>query len=193
MNFIGSLKFCLRVIKIKNIFLTGQIRIGKSTLLNHTLEKINGKIDGFRTLRYYEENELKGFYMKGLCEQNQSKELAFIGHCLGENQLRAVSKTFDTYGVEILNNCLNKKVDLIVMDELGFLERNAKLFQNKVWEALDSNIPVFGVLKQKDTSFLQSIRNRKDVELVLVTLENRNVMFETIMNKVRKAMMIKKV
>ncbi len=149
------------VIKIKNIFLTGRIQVGKSTLINKILAKFWGAFSGFRTLPYYDEyNQLNGFYLETLPQSLMLKELPFIGRRFEDNRWVGFPSVFEKLGTAILNECLIMKPDLFVMDELGFFESDALQFQGKVLEVLDSPIPVLGVLKQADVPFLNNIRKR---------------------------------
>ena len=62
----------------------------------------------------------------------QRTEDSFIGRCINENHWVSIPATFDGYGVKLLTDCVKARPDLIVMDELGFFENNAVLFQEKV-------------------------------------------------------------
>jgi nucleoside-triphosphatase THEP1 len=52
------------------------------------------------------------------------------------------------------------------MDELGRFELEAPLFLAAVTQALDSPVPVVGVLKAESNLFLDGIRARPDVKVV---------------------------
>lgn len=157
---------------INNIFLTGDLQVGKSTIINQAVDSLQINIGGFTTCRYYEQDQLIGFYMASLNSNSKNKEQPFVGYC--NNQSRtAVPDTFDHFGVSILEECLEQKPDLIIMDELGFFETEAYKFQKTVKKCLSSEIPVLGVLKKADTVFLNSIKERKDLILLTTTPDNR--------------------
>ncbi len=63
----------------------------------------------------------------------------------------AVTETFEDLGVRILQDCLKSKPDLIIMDELGILEAEAKTFQDYVRKCLASDIPVLGYQSQAES------------------------------------------
>lgn len=54
------------------------------------------------------------------------------------------------------------------MDELGFLENDAKVFQSAVLCALDGDTPVLAAVKPKDTPFLRAVRGHENAELVFI-------------------------
>ena len=95
---------------------------------------------------------------------------------MDNGSLKGLPAVFDEIGAGILNDCLNSKPDLIVMDELGVFENKAYLFQEKVLDCLNSQIPVIGVIKDKSSPFLDLLRKRDDAIFIRVTKENRNKM-----------------
>jgi nucleoside-triphosphatase len=52
------------------------------------------------------------------------------------------------------------------MDELGRFELGSPAFLAAVGEALDSSVPVVGVLKAESNPFLDSIRARPDTAVI---------------------------
>ncbi|NLN07619.1 MAG: methyltransferase domain-containing protein [Firmicutes bacterium] len=173
---------------VKNIFLTGDLHVGKSTLLKQLVNSLPlSQVAGFRTSRYYQDKKLTGFYLEDICHPAEVREDRFIGRCLGDNSWVALPATFDTYGARILDECLREQPELVIMDELGFFENDAYRFQEKVWAVLDSPLPVLGVLKKKKTGFLDRIRARDDILLFEITRANREMMFGIIFNKLLAA------
>lgn len=158
---------------MKNIFLTGAIHIGKTTALNSFLNSFHGTIGGFKTFPVVQNNEKIGFSMKAINPSDGTMP-AFIAKKNEENNWAAILGTFDDLGVHILKKALDNRVDLIIMDELGFFEENAYLFQKAVYECLDSKIPVLGVIKKANSGFLNKLRERKDLEIIEVNEENRD-------------------
>lgn len=157
----------------KNIFLTGKTKVGKSTLLQNTLAKLEGQFTGFVTVPEMKGKFLSGFLMIPWEHKDRHYAPLYIAKHMPDDRWVAVTESFDISGTEILDNCLNKNPNLIVMDELGFFESNALAFQSKVHQCLDSSIPVLGVIKPIGTPFMNSIRGRKDVFILEVTEENR--------------------
>lgn len=163
-----------------NIFLTGEINIGKTTIIQKFLETYSGSIGGFKTVRIdTDEDEFFGVYLldiksEGECFSKQNK----VGDCFPDKSLISYEEVFETLGVEILT--FVRYPSLIVMDELGKLEENAIKFQKKVHECLDSSTDVLGIIKKKHNDFLDSIRDRDDVTILTVNQENRDAMISKI-------------
>ena len=80
-------------------------------------------------------------------------------------------RVFDTYGAEIL--AASGKRDVVVMDELGFLESDAIEFRQAVMRHISGHIPVLGVIKPVSNEFLDEVRSSPRVEVCEVTVENR--------------------
>lgn len=119
-------------ILIKNIFLTGKVQVGKSTIINKIPVDYSASVSGFKTLRYYEQGELSGFYFNPLLKELVPEEPAFIARRMENDCWTAYPSVFDTLGTSVLNECLMRKPSLCVMDELGFFENSAIQFQRKV-------------------------------------------------------------
>lgn len=164
---------------MKNLFLTGKINVGKTTVLNSILDNKQidiSKISGFLSKAYLVENKVKGFYIEPI---NINIELPpfekrIIGYTPDGSKWIGVSETFESFGVNLLKQCMAKNYNFIIMDELGFFESDASSFQNMVHKILSSEKNVLGVLKPISIPFMNSIRNRKDVVAVEITRDNRN-------------------
>jgi nucleoside-triphosphatase THEP1 len=174
---------------IKNIFLTGDIHVGKSTAILKFLEKYISKsnsIAGFKTKPFYENGYLKGYYIESQVDpiiSNISENMVGINADFGKGKsCYGIQEVFEKKGVEILCESLKIHNSIILMDELGFFEKDALKFKNKVHKTLDSPHKVLGVIKEKTNDFLSSVAAREDVKVIRVTLENR----DTIANEINK-------
>lgn len=155
-----------------NLFLTGPRGIGKTTLLKKIIERLDCSIGGFMT-KPVVTPQGRSFDMTSLFDGSSGNLiLTFDNSSLIR---KGITKTFETSGVDIIIKSLGER-DVIVMDELGFLESEAKHFQNAVIKALNSSKAVIGILKQMDVEFLNAIKNRSDTVVLDVTMENRDNM-----------------
>lgn len=150
----------------EHLFLTGAIQVGKSTLLRRCLSEKDGQIGGFRTVwnnAKHETLHLLPFIGGTCCKEN----------CVAERlsgKLIPQPEIFDRIGPALLR----QPCDILVMDELGFLESKASVFQAAVLSALHGEIPVVGVIQPKHTAFLDTVRLQPNVRIIEVTVENRN-------------------
>lgn len=149
--------------------------MGKTTLINRLLDGLKPCIKaGFRTSGYERHGRLYGYFMQGISTEWEDPVIRCIGRGGVAQAWVPVVSTFEDYGVKILTGALLLKPGIIIMDELGFFENEAYMFQDAVRKVLDSNIPVLGVLRKKSTPFLDSIASRGDVELLTVLPSRRN-------------------
>lgn len=177
---------------MRNVFLTGQVKIGKSTIVNKVLADLSGPVRGFRTLPYYRKRFKEGFVIREInvseLKPRNSYENYLICRRSEKWKMVPLANTFETKGVAILQKSLESSPTLIVMDELGTLESEAINFQEKVLECLAAKIPVLGVIKDKKNPFLDSIREREDVILLNVCEGNRDTLVETVREACKSAL-----
>lgn len=163
---------------MKNLFLTGEIKTGKSTILNRVLQEFEIDAAGFKTPPYLEENRLQGFYLKSLLPKVKPVDTSLIGKKQSDDSWTAVPTTFNTLGVNILEDSLKSEKSVIIMDELGFFETQAVEFQESVFKCLRSAKPVLGVIKPLSSNFLNQVRSETEVEVLEVTVANREEQYQ---------------
>lgn len=178
----------------QHVFLTGEIQVGKSTLINRVLEKIREqtplKLSGFRTIAGNPVVE-DGNYIhmvpadKSILgnedswkKNNRVFERKFEN---GKRHFLVYREVFETLGAELLSNTDS---DLILMDEIGTAEADCDTFHQKILDCLDGAIPVFGVVQIRSGGFLDEIRNHKNVCLVEVTRENRERLVDLLAERI---------
>mgnify|MGYP002764616018 CR=1 FL=1 len=129
-----------------HLFLTGRKGVGKSTLLRAMLE--GKRLGGFFTVR-----------ATGILERPSIHLL----HAAAEE--RPAPENLVCF-------CGERRTDRF--DALGPAEAAAERFQTAVLAALDSHVPVCGVLQQADSAFLRRVAAHPRVRVLTVTEENRN-------------------
>lgn len=153
----------------EHLFLTGEKGVGKSILVQFLLR--GRRPCGFQTRR-----------VTGVLERPSVHLLsASGGQPTAENLLfycgAYTSERFDTLGVAALQD---RSGDVLLMDELGPAESEAKAFTAAVLAALDGDLPVLGVLQRADTDFLRAVAAHPRVRVVTVTRDNRDTLRETL-------------
>ena len=154
---------------MKNIFLTGEKHIGKSTLIQSILNRLNLSVGGYITERVIKNNKTT-YIARSLYNGSESYPIANVNN--SDRTREVFMDSFDIGIVSILEKSLKNR-DVIILDELGFFEDNSKIFKYKIYELLDSNKVILGVIKDCNCEFLNNIRQRDDVLLIKVTKENR--------------------
>jgi Predicted nucleotide kinase len=173
---------------VNNIFLTGEKGVGKSTIINRFAKTLDFLPTGFQTLMCYKDEcgpytlvirpyKVDLEYVKG--SKPEGDDYSIVAFRETQEIFMKVNKdAFDFAGVRILRKSLeNEQARLIIMDELGFMEKDAIMFQAEVFKCLDSEIPVLGVLRAGSIPFLDAISEREDVLVLEVTDKNRDQLF----------------
>ena len=168
----------------KHIVIAGKRQVGKTTLVNRLLEGCSKPLYGFRTASGASVRKgYKSFYIfpAGSAERVESEE-NHIGDGNGVGPV-GYPDAFNDYGVR----CLSAEPGgIIVMDELGFMEKDAEKFCKRVLELLDGDIPVIATAKAgHDIDFLNKILNHPNADVYYITPENRDELYEILKNRLQ--------
>lgn len=164
---------------IKNIFITGEKQIGKSTLVNHLINDMQLQVSGFQTLPYQIENQRMGFYLKGLVATKKYRNNRPISIQTSETSCIPMTDTFESLGVEVLKESLKASTPIVLMDELGRLEQMATTFNKQVGQVLDSKKLVLGVLQQVQVPLIEAIKQRQDTLVLVLNHHNASDVYIT--------------
>jgi nucleoside-triphosphatase len=157
-----------------HIFLTGDIQIGKSTVIRKTLALLQADFGGFCT--YFgpdRENPDRRLYIRDAALPPVYDEDHMIARFYPARPPQVFPEVFDRLGVKFIREGQKSK-RLILMDECGRLERDALAFQNEVLGALDGKTPVLGVVAKSAGDWADRIRRHPKVRLITVDSDNRN-------------------
>jgi nucleoside-triphosphatase len=172
-----------------NIFITGALQTGKSTLLRRVLAELNLAPGGFKTF----DGSLRGGSVKDIYiypADDESGDLSLdqrVGRRLENGACQSFPEVFDNVGSKILRNSQRHKI--IIMDEIGFMESQALLFHQAVMEILAGGHLVLGVLRLMRTPLAEKIKNHPQVRVLTLNYENRDYMFARVLTLVKGEMM----
>ena len=159
-------------------------QVGKTTLVKKILEKKQTNVCGYFTQRYLEladESGLYPIYIHSINEKPILDDNHIIGLC-GNGKHYTNHDVFNSLGVDLITT--NNPNDLIILDEVGFLEMNAEKFKNKIFEILSSDNPVLIMLKQRlDIELLRKIKENENIEFIEMNENNRDEICEYLLNK----------
>jgi nucleoside-triphosphatase len=163
------------------ILITGKPEVGKTTLIQKVLDKLQAPYGGFYTEEIREGGVRVGFRLRTM----EGKE-GIMAHVNSKSPHR-VSKygvevsAFEDIAVPALDRAV--RMQLVVIDELGRMELFSRKFQDKVLEIFDHPIPILAVIQDSRNPFLDGIRGRDDVTIYRVTAENRDGLVGEILKK----------
>jgi len=157
---------------IKNILITGNAGVGKTTLIQSIISKLNVSAGGFYTAEVRDENG-KRWGFKIISLDGQESVLASVEiishHKVGKYGVDVAA--MDRVGVPAVRSALNDS-EIIVIDEIGRMELASKQFRNVIAQALDSPKPVLGTVAIKDTNFARKAKERADTKIIKLTRAN---------------------
>lgn len=168
---------------MKHIIIRGPRGVGKSTLIRRLLEAVGASPAGFITKKAAPGADGVArihIYPAALPEaQRLPAEGNCVGACRSGRMTDRRTEVFDTLGVAYLNDTAGRNV--LVMDELGFMESEALDFQRAVLDALDGALPVLATVKDKDVPFLEAVCAHPNAQVRIITPENRDALFDELL------------
>ena len=134
---------------IKNVFLTGDFGVGKSFMVAQIVKRLGCLYEGLLTKKVMENERTVGFSLSSL--RNDHVHIFAhedFGDSLRYDRFGIRPWVFDTHGVAILQN-IDSETKLIVIDEIGIMEKEAALFINQFLQILDGHLPVLAVIQMR--------------------------------------------
>jgi nucleoside-triphosphatase len=166
---------------IKNIFLTGAPSSGKTTVIKKIIENLNHPANGFYTVEERVDGKRVGFLMKTI----DGKE-GYLAH-------QDIKSDFHIrrYGVSIENiECIAVpsispvENSIIILDEIGKMECFSLAFKQATTNAINASNIVIGTITLGGDDFIREIKERKDLEISEVTIDNRDLLPDIILRKI---------
>ena len=164
----------------KNIFLTGAPSSGKTTVIKKVIARLHSPATGFYTEEERVEGRRVGFVMKTLDGGS-----AYLAHQDIRSDLH-----IRRYGVSIENietiavpSITPRNRHMIILDEIGKMECLSDVFKQAALTALDSPSIVIGTITLGGDKFITRIKNRKDIQILEVTPENRDSLPDLILRR----------
>ncbi len=170
--------------KKKNILISGLPGIGKTTLI----KEICGQIKDYNPIGFYtqeirNEGQRKGFQLMGL-----NGSTSIFAHLLIESPHRVGKYRVDVDALDKFLGSINfssNKSGPIIIDEIGKMECLSKKFEKLIVEILDSENLVIATISHTDGGIKGKIKQRDDVELFKMNLNNRRSMLGDILKIIK--------
>jgi nucleoside-triphosphatase len=157
---------------VKNLLITGNPGVGKTTVLVWLAEYLaEYHPAGFITREIREEGVRKGFLLVSCSGQKR-----VLSHVDISGPVRVGKYKIDIDGFEQFlkdTRVSEEGTGLVMIDEIGKMECFSPLFRDSVLRLLDADQPFIATIGKKGTPFMEGIKKRPDVNLVEVTLQNR--------------------
>ena len=172
-----------------HIFLTGDVQVGKSTIIKKTLAALKLRdIGGFRSVSVPDlpDGAMSVYLIPAGDEHPMMGNWNRVGIRKGCGRgIGKFPEAFERAGVQVLKGA--EGMPLILMDEVGRMESAAAQFSERILELLDGSAPILGVVQKiADTKLTNAIRQHPNVRVLTVTKENREKLAEEVLRLVSK-------
>ena len=159
-----------------NIIMTGDVHVGKSTLLQKALALLDEDYCGIFCRPVFENGERVGY---GLTRTDGSEPDVFAHRDFQSDlslgpfkcNLRPFARAA-TY----LQHCLSEGAHLVVIDEIGVIEKSASAYVEAVIKILDSPVSALFVVQRRAAYFWEMLASRKNWRLYEAALQNRDAL-----------------
>lgn len=167
-----------------NIMLTGYPRVGKTTAIMKFLEKTKKKCAGFYTEEIKSKNgRREGFKIVGISTGKEGT----LAH-INVESFRKVGKYFvDFEGFEAValpEMEMEKKVDVVIIDEIGKMELFSSKFKFQLMHNLNLGNVLATITKKGGGNYVELLKKRVDIELIEITRQNRDEVVKELLERI---------
>ena len=164
-----------------NRLVTGRPRVGKSTVLERSVDRLKShglRPGGVRAPERRQEGERVGFTLEDVMT-GESVVMAHVERSDGPavGKYRVDVGAVDRLSREAFDRAFDT-ADLFVVDEIAPMEGHSGAFVEAVMRALDSSRPLLGAVHRSTTGFAGAVKARGDTEVTTITRDNRDALPE---------------
>ncbi len=167
---------------MKNILITGSRGSGKTTAVQRALQALALQPCGFQTLPYTIAGQVRGHYFHSILPVEGVENDLPITVRTGAQSCIPIAQTFDILGIPCMKQALACDYPLMLLDEIGRIERHTSAYIATIQQALDSPKTVVAVLKKEPIPFLEQIKSRDDVQVFDLDIMGRDAAYRAILH-----------
>jgi nucleoside-triphosphatase len=157
----------------RNILITGDPGVGKTTLIRKAVERSQLDAGGFYTQELREGGRRVGFELRTLAGEKGILAHVDIRSPFRVGKYGVELRSLEELGVVAIRRAIRAR-SLIAIDEIGRMELYSTMFRQCVLDALDSSCPLLATVGPQPIPFLQTVKSRSDVLVIQLTLHNRS-------------------
>ena len=183
----------------QHTLIVGGQGVGKSTLIRRVLEALDVPVCGYITRKepHLRDPELGDpIYIYEADQPQIQTDENVVGHCLDQRPV-VYQEAFDRFAEKLqalskedMATDENEKASLLLMDEVGIMECQSPDFCQAVLDLLEGERPILAAVKYKDRPYLNQIRGHERCRCFTITEENREELFEEVLQFVRQQLEI---
>jgi nucleoside-triphosphatase len=168
-----------------NLLVTGPPRVGKTTLIRRLAEELKGHHPvGFYTAEIREGGNRVGFELVSF-----SGKRGILSHTGIKSPYRVGKYHVDLEGFDRFLDLIpfsSPDTRFIIIDEIGKMECFSRKFCHIIEHVLDSNVPCVATIAQKGTPFIEEIKRREDVRILVLSRENREILHSRVYSGLKR-------
>jgi molybdenum cofactor cytidylyltransferase len=147
----------------KHLLITGSKKSGKTTIRNEIVRDQN-LFGGIETFAIRDEHIIpKQIILRDIKYPKISGMIAKRNEA--GNSLIPIPETFEELGSDILNRYNSSEVETMIIDEIGFLERNCPTYQKELMYSLE-NKKVIATVRKELNAFTRKLIQHPDIYLI---------------------------
>ncbi len=166
----------------RTLLLTGRPGIGKTTVIREVADRLRDRAGGFYTEEIRDQRgRRRGFRLVTL-----GGDEAVMAHTdLRREGRPAVGRygvdlaAIDGVGVAALRRAVAADL-VVIVDEVGKMELFSEAFRRSVPQAVEGSNPVLGTVMRGTHPWVDELRRRPEVEVLVITGENRDGMADRV-------------
>lgn len=167
----------------KHIIIIGERQVGKSTLVRKLMAWLEtqgvstcGVITQGSELR---ENGMRYIYLYDLASPEREQTEDYWVAEVGKGKKTVNRDGFAVRAVSYLDKATAE--DVVILDELGFIETEIEEFTSKIMQLLNGDIPTIIVTKKvARSSFVDELKQCETANIFYIDEENRDELFEEV-------------
>ncbi|HEX78001.1 MAG TPA: NTPase [Dehalococcoidia bacterium] len=161
------------------LLLSGGPGVGKTTIIKEAVAHVGGAAGGFYTEEIREQGVRQGFRLVTLAGEVATLAHISIGGAYRVSRYGVDVEGLERVGVTALREAIRSS-ELVVVDEIGKMELFSSAFREAVLEALEGGKRLLGTIMSKPHPWADRLKRRPEVEVVMVTRENRGRVLESV-------------
>ena len=170
-----------------HILIVAHSGTGKGSLMKRIISCIGRSVRGYETVKedtLAEDGRGSPIYIYeyGKPRIRSSENLA--GYCLNHHAV-TFPEAFDRFAPKL--RAPVPANHLLVLDEIGPMESKSPVFCEAVLKLLDGEVPVLAAVRDKDTAFLNTVRNHPNVKCFRLTADNRDEIYKEAIRALKEA------
>jgi nucleoside-triphosphatase len=158
-----------------HILIVGRIGVGKSTLIRRLLEDVPLPVYGFKTGKEAPARvgDPEPVYIHSISDQRTYTQHNLVGTCSDHHSTRFPA----AFERAVPHLCGIPAGNIVLMDELGVMESDARGFCAAVLKCLDGDSLVIAAVRDKKSPFLDAVRLHPRARCFFINPENRDALF----------------